>query len=202
MTYCCILCFSVYAVAAEVMQPDPAALQRVMRLSPSYQDVQAMALRASRLHAVDPTALMRRARKAAWAPRVQIALRQHLDAAYDVNFADKVSVSGSGVVIGPRASTFSEQRDRTTSIDLRFQWDLERSVYRSDELMIAREARAWRTERRDLLEAVNAALSEWFHWSALRHAHGQASARRAHAQATLDALTNGAFSDVLNQGER
>lgn len=160
---------------------------------PPLVDVHHAALRHAGLDHDAPAQWQRRVRWAAALPRLQIGGRHTFQDNFDVRFSDEVSVSGSGVVIGPRSSNLAEGNDRNMQLEIKALWQLNELIFSPDQLHISREARERRKEMRGLLREVNHHYHQW--------RIARSAVHRARATAELDALTGGWFSAALTQGD-
>jgi hypothetical protein len=159
----------------------------------SLRELHRVALGYAGLHRDAPVQWSRRAKWAAALPRLQIGGRHTFRDNFDVKLSDAVSVSGTGVVIGPRSSNLTEGNDRNIQLEVKALWQLNELIFSPDQIHISREARERRKERRQLLREVN----HWyFQWRA-----SATKRKRARAVAELDALTGGWFSAKAEKGD-
>lgn len=176
------------------------AVRRVQQAAPSVRALHQAVRAAADLADREERRWGRRTRWAAAFPRLQIGVRQNLADDVNLHLDDTVSVSGSGVVIGPRASGFTQRSDRTLQLDVRALWDLQELVFSPDAVFVSREARERRREGQQRLHEANQLFTQWQVLRAWQLApHGEVPAamvmqQLTFVQAELDALTDGWFS--------
>lgn len=175
---------SASAPPARQIAPDElrAALQRYAR-EPSVERVIAAAL----AHGSEPRAdaLASRARTAGWVPRVTFRARR-----------------GQGVDL---SHALSDELDFSTDDDLTLEaaltFELDRVVFRSEEVALARQAHAEGEARSKRVREVVALYFERRRLQLERDLAGSADPRRnvriAELEALLDVFTNGAFSRMI-----
>jgi hypothetical protein len=188
MLWCTIgwLIFTLGSAAAAIDFPTTAELHRAV-----IHHAESESARTNRWR--------RRVRWAALLPRLQVGVRHTLRDALDLNLQDKVSVSGSGVVIGPRASDFQERTDRNLQFDVRAIWSLQELAFNPDAILVSREARARRKEIRARLSEANRFFARWQQLWRRRAVRGKLALERMFLQSELDALTGGWFSRRVEQ---
>lgn len=198
---------------AELLAEVPAALMmQVQEQAPPIAEVHRAVLRQADLLLDAPQEWARRARWAAALPRLQLGFRQSLKDNFDLRLEDQVSVTGAGVVIGPRSSDFAEQSDRNLQLDVRALWNLNELAFTPDAIFVSREARERREEIRHVLSEANRLLFEWQRWQVLalwatthrppRVPVATVQLQLAAVAAELDGLTGGWFSQALQAGGR
>ncbi|MBI4237518.1 MAG: hypothetical protein HY696_03745 [Deltaproteobacteria bacterium] len=219
MLFCQLSIFpsAAWAAARGAVTIPPSLLERiparvwlaVQQGLPPIGAVHAAALRHAGLRLDEPLEWARRARRAAALPRLQLGVRRNLNDTVDLRLSDEVSVSGGGVVVGPRSSNFTQQGDRNWQLDVRALWSLPELVFNGDALLISREARERRREARALLQEVNRLYFLYRQCRALIVAGAggalpAAATRSASAHvdlfaAELDALTGGWFAAQIGE---
>lgn len=189
--------------------PDmaPQQVQEVLQGLPSMVALHRQVLVAADLTNDDAAEWRRRARLAAALPQLAVGYRHTFQDHLDWSVKDSISVSGSGVVIGPRTSDVQERSDRNNAIEVRAVWALDELVYTPATLQVSQEARQRRAEIRELLHLA----TQWYaEWQRLRLTLLASGARRARAGVVaagirsaevvgeLDGLTDGWFSRAID----
>lgn len=181
------------------------ALVRVQKTSPPLSALHHAALRHAGLADRDDERWARRSKWAAAMPRLQVGIRQNLSDDLNLHLDDTVSVSGSGVVIGPRASDFTQRSDRNFQLDVRALWNLNELVFSPDTVFISREARERRREISAILHEANQLFTQWQALQAWMLAPDaqipitMVVQQQTFVQAELDALTGGWFSENIRR---
>lgn len=185
--------------------PDltPRQTADALRGLPSMVMLHRQVLAAADLTRDDATEWRRRARIAAALPQLALGYRHTFQDHLNLSLKDSVSVSGSGVVIGPRTSDLQERSDRNNAIEVRAVWALAELVHHPATLQVSQETRRRRMEIRDLLHLA----TQWYaEWQRLRLTLFASGIRRAGADVVaaqirchevageLDGLTGGWFS--------
>ncbi len=180
-------------------------LARAEAAAPSVSALHHAVLAHAGLNGDLPAVWSKRAKWAAALPRLQLGVRRNLRDDVNLRLEDEVSVSGSGVVIGPRSSDFTERSDRNVQLDIRALWNLNELLFSPDAIFISREARERRDEQRRLLQQANQWISQW---QVLMAAQCSADPRiprtlveqqRRFIAAELDGLTGGWFSTQVEE---
>jgi hypothetical protein len=122
---------------------------------PPIQDVHKEALNYARLSPDDLSDLKRRSKKSALLPSLQISGKRTLNNDIDISVTDNVSVTSSGVNIGPETNSVGETSNADSSIEVKAVWSLRDLVFSSDLLDIAEEARYQVRERRQIFSDIN-----------------------------------------------
>ncbi|MBI4365547.1 MAG: hypothetical protein HY543_01880 [Deltaproteobacteria bacterium] len=191
--------------AAALRGVTPAMVERVLAAAPPLLLLQRRVMATAGLAPGDEEAWARRARRAAWLPRLQVGFRHDLTDTLDLSSKDSVSVSGSGVVIGPRASDLVAQSDRRLLFDVAAVWSLPELLFTTDSLAVSREGRERRAEGRELLRLATQLFSDYVRCRAVLECPGGCGARdpaairvrQMEAVGQLDALTAGWFSEAI-----
>lgn len=163
ITYILVLLFSTSAGAAtknlesvfDTFRIDPRVAECVATMSPDIGLVQELALKYSRINPTDISDWKKKVKKAALLPRLQFAYQRHTVNYIDLNMQDQVSVTGSGVNVGPTASDWTQRYNNDNNIEVTAVWYLDELVFNRDELAVADQARSQMSARRDLMTEVN-----------------------------------------------
>ncbi len=137
---------AISALASEAL-PGRTAL-------PPVAEVQQQALAHARIDLDQVIDWRRRARRAAYIPRVQLDFGNRLRDYVNVNVNDNVYVGSSGVVIGPEEGATTQQQTADYSFGVRAVWELGEAVFSRAEVAASAEARSVLKERNALLEEV------------------------------------------------
>ncbi len=180
-------------------------LSNTAQHKPSLLQLYHAVLQQNHLNDKSPQKWAKRARLAAALPRLQLGFRRQLNDTSDLGLTDKVSVSGSGVVIGPRASDFTQSVRHNFAFDVRAVWSLNELIFSPDIIMVSREARARRTERYKILQEVSKLFFSWQRLDAAvkvgrKSKISRKRLKRDQLAAQLDALSGGWFLRYINQG--
>ncbi len=122
---------------------------------PSLYEVQKVALKYASLDPEDINRWKRRSRWSAVMPRLQFGFDRDTQNDVDVNISDSVSVTSSGVNIGPESNEINQNNDTSMGFEVKALWYLDRLVFNETELDISSEARYLVSERRQILKEVN-----------------------------------------------
>jgi len=195
---------------ASEQAPDAARTSEAVdprtRLSvPSAEDVRALVISAHGLERERFLRLSRNAGLAAWLPVLEIRVDRNIEDDRTASRSRSLSVSSSGVYLGPDDESYGLATDDDWRIRVRAVWELDRLVYDRGELSaLQREIDAMETRVR----LVDQALKVYFARKKLVEQSLLApptdvAARAAQAleieqlTARLDALTDGGFSRRL-----
>ena len=172
---------------------------------PSADDVRAMVISAHGLQRERFLRLARNAALAAWLPLLEVRVDRNLEDDRTASRSRSLSVSSSGIYLGPDDESFGVATDNDWRIRVRAVWELDRLVYDRGELAaLQREIDAVQLRAR----LVDQALKIFFERRALVQQKALApptdpAARMTQAleieqfTARLDALTEGGFSRRL-----
>lgn len=194
-----------------VLAGVPASVQAgVVARMPAIRALHRIVLTNAHIAHSEPAQWTRRLRHAALLPTLQVGARHGVREDLDLSLSDEVSVSSSGVVVGPRVSDFAEQNNRHVQLDVRAVWRLNELLFNPDAIFVHREARERRREVRVLLHDANQLYFTWQRWETILQWAGRsaeipatlARAERDMAAAELDALTGGWFSRQLQSAKR
>ena len=161
----------------DAVPPDPLPVAHLP--APSIDEVLAAAYAAAGLDRAPGRGLARRARLTGLVPWISVRTGQN------ARWRDDVPDVGRG-----------------TAVEVRATWRLDRLVFEPRELQIATLEAARRRERRQLAEHV---IQTYFGWKRARLAgshHVRSASRVEQAQAELDALTHGWFSEAVEARRR
>ncbi|NOZ86634.1 MAG: hypothetical protein GXP49_10260 [Deltaproteobacteria bacterium] len=164
---------------------------------PSVKDLVKMVTDANGIEPARFKDLATRAGNAGWLPLLEIRVDRNLDGNKSGTRSRSVSVSSSGVYLGPDDETFVFQEGDDWRIRIRAVWELDRLVYDRDELKaLDRELKT--VEARNKL--LKQALDLYFKWKNLirKLAQEEGAENRIHIHEALDKVT--AMLDVLTLG--
>lgn len=195
------VCTRCTSATAQSAGPDPSASaepavarQRLVRerlaREPRVEDVVAAALASFDAGACDPQAVARRARRAGWVPRLTAGLRRGQGLDYATYQGD--------------TGRLEQSTDDDLTLYAALTFELDRVVFRSEEVGLLRERRSAQDARAERAEAVLAlyyerqrALIELV----LQGAAPERELKVAYSTARLDAFTNGAFTRMLRASD-
>jgi len=122
---------------------------------PPVDEVQRHAISHANLDPSDIVSWKKRVRVAALLPRFQVDYghRRQYDVDMDVN--DSVYVGSSGVMVGPEDGGYSQNHNIDHSVGFKAIWNLDETVFSSNELNISAESRRLARERQAMLAEVN-----------------------------------------------
>ena len=170
---------------------------------PPIDEVQKEALDYARMRPEELSDLKKRARRAAMLPHLQVGAKHSIQDDIDISINDNVSVSGTGVNIGPETTDLQQSSDADTAVEVKAVWSLNELIFNRDMLDVAEEARYQMRERRQLVSEVN---KLYFGLQLLEANNGKSkespaiqNIRRSEIIADLDALTGGWFSRQISQ---
>lgn len=122
---------------------------------PSIASLHAAALRYAGLDDNQVGKWQKGLKKAAWLPRLQLGFNQKLQDYDKFSIDDSISVTSTGVTIGPPSNKFDQYVNQSISVDLKAYWYLDRLAFDRNSLAISYERRQMQLERAKLLEKVN-----------------------------------------------
>ncbi len=122
---------------------------------PPVAEVQRQAVANARIDLAEASSWKRRARQAAYVPRLQLEYGRRMRNVVDVNVNDNVYVGASGVVVGPEDGTYSSNQTGDNSFGVRAIWELRDAVFNTDVLAASAEMRNIARERNALIAEVN-----------------------------------------------
>lgn len=177
--------------------------------APGIQAISDRALQYAHVEATTIRSWEKRVRKAALLPRLQFGYDRHLKDFVNVGLQDSVSVSSTGVAVGPPAQTQTQNSDSDNNFEVKAVWFLDQLLFSKDDLDISAETRALAHEREKILDEVR---QHYFKrqrgmqaMEALKKSHAPSyeleaqSLVVAEATAALDGLTGGWFSAELGE---
>ena len=185
----------------------PTVVDAVLAEGPPLAVVHRQVLAAAGLLTDDAVEWRRKAKIAAVLPQFHVRYRRSFVDHVDLSVKDSISVSGSGVVVGPRASDISQRNDQNDIFEVRASWAFNELLFTNDSLHVSREARLRRVEIRELLQRATQLYVAWQRLrvvvSAKSTLPGVLLAARLHlieVKGELDALTGEWFSRVVSTG--
>lgn len=145
-------------------------------------------------------------KRATYLPRLELGYERRVVENVNLNVDDSVSVSNSGVGIGPSVSNWKQASDQNNNVTVKAVWYLDELIFNRDELSIENEARSQLAARRDILNEVDHDLSELKRMISLGAMKGGRvmSSRGAirleinRLIGRIDSLTGGRFGHDLN----
>lgn len=180
---------------------------------PDIPSLHRAALDYARITPGELSDMKRRARRAALLPQLQIGAKKTFQNDIDISMSDNVSVTSSGVTLGPTTSSLQQASDSDTSLEVKAVWSLNEVIFNHDALDIAEEARYQVRERREILSTAN---KLYFELQKIMEEAGKAGpagpskkpageqpcvaplkSRADAIMADLDALTGGWFSNQI-----
>ena len=173
---------------------------------PSLREVQEEATRFVGFDSVEIESWKKRARWSALLPRLQAGVSTDLKETVNLTTKDSVSVSGGSVFVGPSESNFDQNFNQGTSVDIRAVWYLNELVFNRDVLAASSEKRDWIRERNRTLQEITQAyiarkrlIKEVKSKSESELILEKKKMILDEAQATLDALTGGWYSEEIKR---
>ena len=150
----------------------------------------------------------RKSRKSALLPRLQIGFERQMRHALDLNVEDSVSVSSSGITVGPAQTQQALDAQRNNDFEVKAVWYLDQLLFSRDHLDISQEARYLSAERERVLAQVREAYFKRQYVLKEMEMLKRAGESRlklelkelevAEATAALDNLTGGWFSAQIH----
>ncbi len=197
-----ILC--VYSIATLTLPRGIHALEQNVLTAPlpSLQTLEEIALRYAGL---DPQRITDWEHDARWAPalpRLQVGWESNLINQNTTVIQDSVSVTSSGVNIGPASNRLDADFSNNQGMEVRALWELREVLFNPDQILISREARdlyVFRSRLREELQQAYFTLKETLQQlqqfpQTKRDPYLQIKIEQAIAK--LDSLTGGEFSNL------
>lgn len=122
--------------------------------TPSVQKVLERAFHYAKLDPSNVGNWAKRARQAPYLPRLQFTFDRILRNNINVNVADQVSVTSSGVAVGPPSQKIVQDSDNDVNFEVKAIWYLDQLLYSKDDLEISSEARDLARERERIAAQV------------------------------------------------
>lgn len=150
---------------------------------------------------LDPQQLSHWRSKLKWSallPRVGVGYDQKAATQINNTIQDSVSVSSSGVTVGPPGTTLHQDDNLNRGFEVKASWDLSELVFNRNSLAIAAESRYQTVVRSQIIEELH---QSYFERKKLLFKPENLSAlqklRLEELEAKLNALTGGIFSKLL-----
>lgn len=186
---------------SDIFVPSRVA-ECVVKLSPTMGEMHALALKYARMSPADISRWKKNIKWSALLPRLQFDYQRRIVDGVNVDIDDSVSVTSSGVTVGPTASGWSQNMDRNNNIEIKAIWYLDELLFNREDLSISSEARSQISARRDLLGNIT---EDYFELKRLISIYLTKSQEAVEARGRiileidrltgdLDALTGGWFS--------
>ncbi|MBN1282146.1 MAG: hypothetical protein JXA24_00025 [Proteobacteria bacterium] len=121
---------------------------------PPVREVERVAISCARIDVAEAAGWRRKARQAAFVPRVQIDYGHRFRNDIDININDNVYVGASGVVVGPEEGKYNSGSTVDHNLGFRAVWDLGESVFSSKQLAASAEARRVVATRNEIIAQV------------------------------------------------
>lgn len=169
---------------------------------PTLQQIADRALAYARLQPRNIQEWERKSRKSALLPRLQMGFERQTRHALDLDVEDSVSVSSSGITVGPAQTKQLLDAQQDNDFEVKAVWYLDQLLFSRDHLDISQEARYLSAERERILTQVREAyFKRQFVLKELELLGRAGRLKRelkelelAEATAALDNLTGGWFS--------
>ncbi len=196
--------FLIYSLSALLLSRSGLAFWRDIPQTPlpTLQNLEEIALRYAGL---DPQRIADWEHDARWAPalpRLQVGWESNLINQNTTVIQDSVSVTSSGVNIGPASNRLDADFSNNQGMEVRALWELREVLFNPDQILISREARdlyVFRSRLREELQQAYFTLKETLQQlqnfpQAKRDPYLQIKVEQAIAK--LDSLTGGEFSKL------
>jgi hypothetical protein len=121
---------------------------------PSVNEIHQRAIKYARISPEDISRWKKRIKVAALMPRLQFGYERKVTDGIDIDLDDSVSVTSSGVNVGPTAGGWGRSLDRNNNFEVKAVWYLDELLFNRDDLSISSEARAQISARRNLLGEI------------------------------------------------
>lgn len=197
-----------------VNAPTPPENRGDARLPP-ITEVQREAIRHAQLDLQEASSWRKKARKAAYVPRLQLDYGYRMRNQVNMNVNENIYVGSSGVVVGPNDGNYSNNQYNDNSVGVRAIWDLGDTVFSTAVLAASAEARNVSREKNAILTEVDkryyeiirlpgelkflrASLADDPNPAKIRHEIFLKGVACQESEAALDALTDGWFSAQLS----
>lgn len=184
----------------------PSALRSntpMFKLPPLYE-LEEIALNYASLSPKEISRWKTKSRWAASLPRLQVGFDNYSQNTASNVFQDSISVTSSGVTIGPESNRLDLDRDQKTSFEVKAVWYLNELLFNQDQIHISREARDLYQSRQALLKELH---HSYFELKTLLYLKSDPSEFNTYERlqlekhiANLDSLSGGAFSKMIQRG--
>lgn len=198
-----VYCFTILFLF--VFSLSPCFLQAFEEIS--LPELEKAALRYSDLESREIQQWKSRSKWAAALPRVMVGYEQKAAIQVNNSLQDSVSVTSSGVTVGPPESNLNQDNNFNRGFEAKAYWELSELVFSKDQIGIASEARYRQLVRNQVLDELQQAyfdrkklilqmdhkpLNEWTAGMRIR---------LEETEAKLDSLTGGKFSQLKGDGK-
>ena len=172
----------------------------------SLHELEKAALRYSDLESQEIHTWKSRAKWASALPRVMVGYEQKAAIQVNNSLQDSVSVTTSGVTVGPPESSLKQDNNFNRGFEVKAYWELSELVFSKDQIAISSEARYRQVMRSQVLEELQQA---YFERKKLFIQMGDKATeewtagmriRLEEIEAKLDSLTGGSFSKMKGEG--
>ncbi len=173
----------------------------------SLHELEKAALRYSDLESREIQQWKSRVKWAAALPRVMVGYEQKAAIQVNNSLQDSVSVTSSGVTVGPPQSNLNQDNNFNRGFEAKAYWELSELVFSKDQIAISSEARYRQLMRNQLLDELHQTYFERKklllqvgdrppeEWTA------STRIRMEELEAKLDSLTGGTFSKLKGDGK-
>lgn len=138
----------------EMLNTPPRVAECVADIPPDAGEVFETALRYARMTTADLTRWKKNIKYSALLPSLQFGYQRIVTDNVDVRVDDSVSVTSSGVNVGPSASGYNQKVDNRNNVEVKATWYLDELLFNRDDLAISSESRAQISARKELLGEI------------------------------------------------
>lgn len=186
--------------------PNSRAVSCVEKEGPGLEHISKRAFTYAGIRPQDIADWKKKIRWSAALPRLEIGYERRVVDAVAVDIDDSVSVTSSGVVVGPTASNWDKNYDRNNNVEVKLIWYLDELVFNRDSLSISSEARSLFSIRSQIISNLSALYGELkrlisIYYSknySLRSQEGPLKLKINSIIEEINAFTGGWFSEVYS----
>lgn len=137
---------------------DP--LQRIHDQEPSFHEVMRAVFTEEQLEWGGLNRLNKKLKQAPWLPTLYVGYDRSLRKASAISINDNISVTGSGVTVGPEGNDFDSSFNTGDVVHVRAVWKLGEMIYHPETLNLYREKRALAQMHFQIIDQIDKIYAE------------------------------------------
>lgn len=117
-------------------------MKKILNNEPNFQEIMTEVFISEKLDLKKIEEWRKKIKKAAWLPSFYIGFDHSLRDGEAIAINDNISVTSSGITVGPRDNDYDQSLSQTDTVRVRASWKLDQLVYHPASLQISRESRS------------------------------------------------------------
>lgn len=142
------------------LQKAEIEMARIRKSEPTFSEIAREALKRERLDVNEVQNWKRKIRKAPWLPTLSVGYDRALRETNAITISDNISVSSSGVAVGPDETDRDQTLINGDTFRVRAVWDLSEVVFHRSTLAVSQEGRELSKSRTALTDYLFKVYSE------------------------------------------